>query len=163
MPASPTRTRPSTAGRTTSTTTSASSPRARTLRPVARYDADRNVMRGGTRADDYSSCWHTDLSAPAAGLPDGTSSVVSTRNITSILVRQNADDLHRGWYLPSQARPVDNLLKRGEAYSDYADFENLASDCHSRLRVHVSYRSSQCSSDSYITFFVPAARRPQRH
>lgn len=71
MPGSPTRTRPSTAGKTTSTTTSASTQRARTL-PLA-----------------ASSILPTDHYAPADGTSDGmTSEVRVLRSHTTTIATQ---------------------------------------------------------------------------
>ncbi|KAJ8108451.1 hypothetical protein OPT61_g8165 [Boeremia exigua] len=103
--ASPTRTRPSTAGRTTSTTTSASSPRARTLLPAA------------------SSCWPTSRSAPAAGPHDGMTSV---RPATSPSTSTSKCSLQRNLRTRQEMGRVDHRLAYAPQYLYHIDRHNAA-------------------------------------
>jgi hypothetical protein len=154
MPASPTSTRPSTAGRTMSTTTSASSPRARTLRPAARCVIGRSTSVCRVHANEYSSCWLTALSAPAAGQRDGTSSVVSLKIMEASMVMA-ANGAHRGGQLPPQARPVDVPLERFAMCCEYRVWGVWIRGWHWWFRVHVSYRSAPTMQLWFIYCLVP--------
>lgn len=111
MPGSPTRTRPSTAGRTTSITTSASTPRARTLLLAV------------------SSSSPTDPYARADGTSDGMTSEVrtsTTRLHTHIIHLSTGSyymedyrtdkDHYRIWKLPRQARRLRCISKPRNEY-----------------------------------------------
>jgi hypothetical protein len=63
-----------------------------------------------------------------------------------------ANGLHRGRYLPSQARPVDSSLERSTACSDFVGREKFGSEAGIgglEDMYHID-QQQQCSSDSRI-------------
>jgi hypothetical protein len=109
------------------------------------------VVDGGTSADVPSLCWPTDPCAPAAGLHDGTISVVCILEPKNgISFRSVANPLNRGWYLPPQARPVDSSLEQRVACSDFVGRESFGSESGIMGLEHMYHidQHQQCSSDS---------------